>query len=123
MQALTHLPPKSLPTVFKHASPRSVKAVVELVANRHCAKVSPSQIKRLKRYKQYYNSIANCCTKDKKVQHNKARKLLQKNQSGGILPLIPIILAAAGPVIAKAAVGAAVSAGAGALINTLTKKK
>ncbi len=116
LQSLSHIPPKALPAVFAHTTPRAIKAAVELICNRHLLPIKPAQIKRLKKHKRYFHSIENCCNKARQVNINKAKKLLAHKQVGGAFPLL---LAAALPFLAKAALAGGVSAASGVAVKKL----
>ncbi len=118
---LGRLPPKSISTVLRYASPQIIKALVEIVNNRHKLSVTPHQIKLLKRHKKYYTQLGDCCNKHNKVNVSKARSYIisTPNQTGGALPLL---LAALLPLIAKAALAGVVSAGSGLAVKALVEK-
>ena len=101
--------------LIENATPEQRRALIELIVNtvQGNLKLSSNQIKRLKKYKKHLRYICIICLNRKQNKIiNISKKGAKKSivQVGGILPfLIPPLLALAG----KAALGGAISAGAG----------
>lgn len=101
--------------LIQNATPQQRHALIELIVNtvQGNIKLTPKQINKLKKYKRYLHYICIICLNKKQnkiVNVNKAEAKKGVVQVGGILPfLIPPLLALAG----KAALGGAISAGAG----------
>lgn len=108
--------------VLKKASPKLRKAILEQcdsqvicmlseiiinILNGQLA-VTPNQKIKLRKYKKHFRALANHCSTSKRINKKKARKTLI--QTGGAFPLLLGLIA---PLIAKAALGGAVAAGAG----------
>ncbi len=119
LSALEHIPQRALPQVFKHASRDQIKAVVEIARNRHSLPVTPHQVKRLRKHRKYYNRLASCCTKEETVNYKKAKHILEESQTGGALPLLFAFLL---PLIGKAALAGAVSAGTGLAVRAIADR-
>lgn len=101
--------------LLKGASPSQIRAILELAVNNVINAKSPNH--------KVTSLVRNCCspTLHKKGHVHvkplgivKAKSIL--NQKGGFLPFLPLLLSAL-PLIGKAALAGAVTAGAGHLVN------
>ena len=113
IKALLAVSPKSITTILKYATSNQIKTLVEIIYNIRKLGYTKAQKKRLNRYSKLCHQILEKgINKHNKININKCRTILTKSdkQVGGFIPLLfaPLIGLAA-----KAAIGGAVSAGAG----------
>ena len=101
--------------LIENATPKQRHALIELIVNtvQGNLKLSPTQLKKLRKYKNHLRYICIICLNRKQnkiINVNKKEAKKSVVQVGGVLPfIIPPLLALAG----KAALGGAISAGAG----------
>lgn len=120
LEVLRSAHPKLRKLILKNCDSKVICALVEIIHNllHERVKVSPSQKKRLAKYKNLFRLINQKCIRNKKhINKKKARQYIV--QSGGALPfLIPLIA----PLIAKAALAGAVSTGVGLATKKILDK-
>ena len=114
-KAISRLPPKAIPALIKHLSPKTLHALTEGVVNLLQGNIplNKHELNRLRPYKKALRNI--CQASQHKFKASKVRALYQ-NQRGGFLPaiLFPILKA-----IGTSALGAA----AGGIVKKIVGKK
>lgn len=122
--------PRERRDLINRAKPNEIRTIVEIVLNFLKGNLTVKNPQQYKRHRHKLRELINkCCSptiKKKNKYHIKpkqigtARQLLNQ-QKGGILPFLIPLIAAAGPLIAKAALAGAVSTGVGLGVKKLAE--
>lgn len=110
LEVLSKASPALRKAILQHADKSTICILAEIIVNlmQGHLNLSQSQKKKLKPYKRQFQRLVAICHRRKHINKIKTRRVLL--QSGGALPfLLPLLI----PLIAKAALGGAVAAGAG----------
>lgn len=116
LQVLKTANPKLRKSILQNSSNDVICILVEIIVNllQGNININPNQKKNLIKFKNKFRIIKQQCTHKNRINKQKVRNKLV--QTGGALPfLIPLIA----PLIAKAALGGIVAAGAGAATNKI----
>jgi len=121
---------KEIHNIIKRATPAQIKSLL-IIAYKYCSgkkKLNPQQNKKVCRGKRKIEQFANTCLSHtlhrvgqvhcKSEGVKRARGLLL-NQRGGFFPALIPLFAAIAPLIGKAALAGAVSAGAGLAVKKI----
>lgn len=119
LKALNNIPTSAIPKVVPYLNNDCIKAIGEIVVNILDGRVPINENQKtiLQKYKKSLRNVKSCCVN--KGNRNKLRQTIT-NQKGGFIPalLAPIL-----PLLGKAILGSAVTAGTSYLTNKLTNGK